>query len=352
VSDIAKGILGGGWSLIAGWILPTAINVLLLRLFVVPSLRGVTLIEGLTHNGTAESSVIILGVSVVFGLTLSALQTPLYRVLEGYLLWPGPLAKQSRRHQIQKKLDLEGRVDAIRIKGRQAQGRALSLEDKKRLEDLVANRRIARFERKDRDRTAVQQALLRERLRRFPVDNDQVAPTRLGNAIRRLEEYGYQRYRLDSQALWYELTASAPKQLSRQVDLARAGVDFFVCLLYGNILVSAIALAALGAYSAKTYMLLPTAISLIVVVPVWYKLAEVATDDWALAVRALVDIGRKSLAEALGLCLPRQLSREREMWSRYSRFVRRPYSDSQVSGLDGFRMPSDGDGKRPGSAGC
>ena len=71
------------------------------------------------------------------------------------------------------------------------------------------------------------------------------APTRLGNAIRRLEEYGHNRYRLDSQALWYELTAAAPKQLSQQVDTARAGVDFFVCLLYGQLLAAATALASL-----------------------------------------------------------------------------------------------------------
>lgn len=50
--------------------------------------------------------------------------------------------------------------------------------------------------------------------------------------IRRLEEYGYALYRLDSQVLWNELTATAPEQARRQVT--RTSVDFFIALLYGH----------------------------------------------------------------------------------------------------------------------
>ncbi len=53
-------------------------------------------------------------------------------------------------------------------------------------------------------------ALLNEQLHRYPLDDRQVIPTRLGNAIRQFEEYGYDRYRLDSQVLWHELNAAVP----------------------------------------------------------------------------------------------------------------------------------------------
>ncbi|MFG2490359.1 hypothetical protein ACGFSD_04685 [Streptomyces caniferus] len=58
---------------------------------------------------------------------------------------------------------------------------------------------------------------MHERLARYPVADDQIAPTRLGNAIRRFEEYGYDRYRLDTQVLWNELTGCVPDQVRRQV---------------------------------------------------------------------------------------------------------------------------------------
>ena len=155
--------------------------------------------------------------------------------------------------------------------------------------------------------------------------------------IRRLEEYGFDRYRMDSQSLWYELTAVVPKQVRLQIDAARAGVDFFVCLLYGNLCVVVIALVSLGAPKANYAMLLVTVAVLLVLMPGWYRLALSTTDDWALAVRALVNLGRKPVAEGVGLCLPKELEREREMWRRYSRLVRQSYSPSRAAELDEFR---------------
>lgn len=222
---------------------------------------------------------------------------------------------------------MANRLDLIRLRTLEEQGRLERPADKARLAELVANLKVQRFAPRDLARTTVQRGMLRERLRRYPVDDAQVAPTRLGNAIRQLEEYGYQHYRLDSQALWYELTATAPKQLGQQVDVARAGVDFFVCLLFGNLLVAGIALAAVSASDARAGTLLITAGVLIVASGLWYRLAVITTDDWALAVRALVDVGRKPLAAALGFQLPKAIDQEREMWQQYCRFVRRPYED-------------------------
>jgi hypothetical protein len=336
VSDIAKGILSGGWLLVAGWILPTAINVLVFGFFVLPSLHAIAIFGSISNAGVTERSLAILGVAVVAGLVLNALQAPLYRILEGYL-WPAGAARKMRNRQLRAKHILEGRLEGIRLRALEAKSRLEKPEDKQRLAKLSADPRLNKFAERDQARTAVQRSLLRERLRRYPVDDDQVAPTRLGNAIRRLEEYGYNRYRLDSQALWYELIAVSSKQLSQQVDTARAGVDFFVCLLYGQLLVAAAALAGLAALGPHDTTLLVTAGTLIVLTPLSYRLAWVTTDDWAYTVRALVDLGRKPLAESLGLCLPVELKAERIMWRRYSRMVSQPYDKTHVTDLDEFR---------------
>lgn len=345
MSDIAKGILSGGWSLVAGWIVPTAINVFVFAFFVLPSLNGFSVAGELARADTAERSLVALAASVVIGLTLSTLQSPLYRVLEGYFLWPPRLARKSRKRCLDAKQLLADRLKLIRLSTLRTLGHLAEPVDKTQLAELEADAKVTRFAQRDLARTTVQRALLRERLRRFPVDDAQVAPTRLGNAIRRLEEYAYQRYRLDSQALWYELTAAAPKRLSNQVDAARAGVDFFVCLLYGNLLVAVVALASLGARHARGQVLLVAAAVLIVASMLWYRLAVATTDDWALAVRALVNVGRKPLAEALGLQLPDALSREREMWTRYSRFVRQPYDPDRPTKLDEFPTKAEAAGQ-------
>ncbi len=336
MSDIAKSILGGGWSLVAGWILPTAVNVFLFGIFVLPSLRGISLADELSKTSIGQRSLVALAVSVVIGLILSALQVPLYRMLEGYLFWPQWLASKSRARQVRSKELLSGRREWIRLRALEAKG-SLTQEDQQKLTALAADRDVQRSAKRDKSRTKVQRALLAERLRRYPVDDGQIAPTRLGNAIRRHEEYGYQRYRLDSQALWYELSAAAPKQLTQQVDAARAGVDFFVCLLYGNMVVALIAFVSLSNNHANYLTLLVTSVILIAATTLWYQLAVVTTDDWALAVRSLVDVGRKPLAEALSLNLPKELSQEREMWSRYSKSVRQPYDDRRPPNLDEFR---------------
>jgi hypothetical protein len=70
----------------------------------------------------------------------------------------------------------------------------------------------------------------------------------------------------------------------------------------------------------------------------WYRIAVVATDDWAGAVRALVNLGRQPLASSLGLELPLTLARERTMWSATVSLVQ-GQSAPDTSALDEFRGP-------------
>jgi hypothetical protein len=336
MNDIAKGILAGGWSLVAGWILPTAINALVFAFFVLPSLYAIPMAHHLGKASVQDKTLAVLAVAVVGGLVLSALQTPLYRVLEGYLLWPAPIARRRRKHYVNSKRILQKRLDVIYYRMLENP----TPEDKARLAELQAEPDVSKFAKRDRNLTTVQNALLGERAR-YPVDDNQVAPTRLGNAIRRFETYGSDRYRLDSQVLWYELTTATPKELRRQIDTARASVDFFVCLLYGQLLVAVTALASLGADRSHYLVLLVTAAVLAGLTLIWYRLAWINTDDWALTVRALVNLGRKPLARSLGLRLPRNLNREREMWLLYCQMVMEPYDETYADALDEFRIEED-----------
>ncbi|WP_393063037.1 hypothetical protein [Streptomyces sp. LN549] len=293
----------------------------------------------MTHQIFAASpgakTLLLLTASVLMGLILNALQIPLYRVLEGYLFWPARLyARRSRHHRGRRRM-LADEVTRTRSARRAAAERAQPADTA--LRPLTSGGAASGVSDPRYDvATATQQALLGERLARYPVQDDQVTPTRLGNAIRRLEEYGYDRYRLDSQVLWNELTATAPEQARRQVDIARTSVDFFIALLYGHTALVAMALGATSVEGADPQILLGTAGVLGILCPLWYRAAVAATDEWAASVRALINLGRHPLAQAMGLNLPQDIEEEREMWRMVSRMSRTRFQDGAAA-LNRFR---------------
>jgi hypothetical protein len=340
VGDIAKSVLGGAWTLLVGWILPTALNLSVFLLTVGPSLRHTELATRIWPSSGTSASLLLLAAAILLGLVLNALQVPLYRFLEGYTLWPArAYAHGCERHR-RAKHELRDRLALLRLERDEMDGtHPLPPQRTEQLQALRADARLARHAARDRRRGSVQRALLRERLGRYPIDDAQLAPTRLGNAIRRLEEYGYDRFRLDTQVLWNELTGTASDQVRRQVDLARTNVDFFIALLYGHAAVVLSALAALCTAQADPAVLITTAAVLGLLVPVWYRAAVAATDEWSMAVRALVNLGRKPLADALGLVLPGEHDDERDMWAMVSKLSRLPYHD-RATALDRYRVPS------------
>ncbi|MDG4865773.1 hypothetical protein P8605_47250 [Streptomyces sp. T-3] len=312
MGDIAKGVLGGGWALLVGWILPTAINLAVFFFAVAPSLRGsIDLVDRAWPASKSDTTLLLLVGAVLVGLVLNALQQPLYRFLEGYVLWPPRAYERGCRIQRKRKQRIAERVGSPPA--------TLS---------------------------PIQLGVLHERLSRYPHSDDQVGPTRLANAIRRFEEYGHDRYRLDTQVLWNELTATVPDHARQQTDTARTNVDFFVALLYGHAAVAGTALAALPGDGGRGPLLWATALTLLALIPVWYRSAVSATDEWAAAVRALVNLGRKPLADALGLVLPQDLAKEREMWQLVTRMSRRPYHPAADTLLAPYRA-APGDGQIP-----
>ncbi|MFI7317119.1 hypothetical protein [Streptomyces venezuelae] len=304
MGDIAKGVLGGAWSLLVGWVLPTALNLAVFLLTAAPNLRDLELVRRLWPSGEGDTALLLLVAALLLGLTLNSLQVPLYRILEGYLFWPSRAYDHGCARHRDKKQRLIDRLHSLR-QGRQS--------------------------------TAAQRSLVEERLSRYPIEAGQIAPTRLGNAIRRFEEYGHNRYRLDTQTLWNELTGTAPAEIRRQVEAAQTSVDFFVALFYGHVAVM-FSTAAAAAYSGEDLALLVTTTTgLFLLLPVWYRCAVASTDEWAAAVRALVNTGRKPLAESLGLALPQDLTKEREMWTLVTRMSRRPYRDVAATAFAPYR---------------
>lgn len=338
MTAIVTSLLGGGWELVAGWILPTALNSLFFAVLVLPALRATHAFHSALTASAPVQAVALLVTAVVGGLVLSAFQTPLYRILEGYS-WPARLRKRGTDRHEKARCLLEKRIKLARL-SRRSEHDKLSDADEAELSTLRADPFLQGVPELSGDTSELDISLLAERLRRYPIGKEQILPTRFGNAIRRFEEYGYDRYRLDIITMWYALVGVVPDQVRKQVDASRASVDFFVCLIYGHVVVIISAVVALIADPGRFGGPVAAIVAATGLTVLWYLLAVRAIDEWAAAVSGLVDVGRKPLAESLDLDMPDTLEAERRMWELVSRQSRRAHSSHDTQ-LDAFRSPAE-----------
>ncbi|WP_457971599.1 hypothetical protein [Arthrobacter sp. D1-17] len=298
MSEIAKGVLGGAWTLLVGWIFPAFLVLESALILWLPAVAAEEPFSRFARQGLDQQQLVVLLVSVAVGFLLAALQTPLYKILEGYWLWPKPLKDSGTARQ--------KRIRAKLIEEAQESG-----------PDNEPNHWVEM---------------------RFSSIDNQLAPTAFGNAMRRFETYAVDRYYLDSQTLWHHLAASAPEYIVKAEASARTNVDFAVALTWLSSLLAAVA--------GATWIMQPNDSGLIVsfflaAVAAYgaYRLAILGTDEWAATVRAQVDLGRVKLAESMGYKLPKSLHNERALWSHLNYFVKEPFDRSNVEDvLNKFRI--------------
>ena len=153
MSDILKGLTGGGWVFLYAWIFPSAIALGALWFIVFPAVPGLPIISDIAVLDAVQGGILAAFSAVAIGLILSAISTPLYRLLEGYS-WPKACRKWGVERQRKRKQCLEAKEAGV----------------------------------------GWEEGLRIEKLRRFPVDDCEIAPTRLGNALRAFETYGKNRF--------------------------------------------------------------------------------------------------------------------------------------------------------------
>jgi hypothetical protein len=308
LGDILKS-LGGGWSFLMSWILPAALFWSVFALFVFPSLDGWPIFREIAGTSFANQSLVLAGAAIFTGLLLNGISSVLYRVLEGYYLGRGRIWQRLKERQVGKRDKLRGQLQEAS---------------------------------QTRPRDRVGEGLLRERLRRYPADREQFGPTSFANALRAIETYGWDRYRLDSQTLWSELTAVAPESLRTEEEAARTPINLSVSLLYLSFVTAGISGIAFGT-TDQSFSLLLVGFAALALVPAWYQLAVLNTRYLNSVVQAIVNLGRQQLAMKFGLTLPRKLEDERDMWERLFWFVYEPFRAEYIADLNSYRAESDVD---------
>ncbi len=171
------------------------------------------------HLDGQEKILLVVSVLLVVILTASTFEmitAPVVRLYEGY--WKeGKLKrlaiayyqeKKNKHARITRRKELNTEYEAL-IAEREASvdekrkasidKRILQIDDQKRLEEKSA---------KDACYYT------------YPLDDDLLKPTRLGNILAAAEEYSYQVYRLDAVIWWPRLSALLPEAFRTQVDVA------------------------------------------------------------------------------------------------------------------------------------
>jgi hypothetical protein len=275
----------GAASLLVYWVIPVTIYLscsVAIVLLLAPQAWPVVLFENLEWQDRLLTVAVI---GLVIGSGLAAFQTLLYRSLSGYYL---PARLRVRLIARQRRLRLRIREALLRTAG-------------------------------------IERPILLEHFKRFPVDEATVAPTRLANAIRAMERYGWEQFQLDSSSFYEELSAVCPEGIRNRPNSTKASVDMFVALTSFSIILSVAVTGIAVASNQSSLAILPiTCLSLALL---FYRLAVLQCDKWRSAMQAMINLGRKPLAEALGYTLPPEPKAEREFWRTVSIFLKYPYHE-------------------------
>jgi uncharacterized repeat protein (TIGR01451 family) len=208
-------------------------------------------------------------------------------------------------------------------------GRAFVWYRKRHYERVArARRRIERLRREARiagvrldvpDVVAAQPKLARIMNAAYPVRQDLVLPTRLGNTIRAFETYPIRQYAIDAVNLWPRLQAVVDSNLAQSLDSVKTSFDFMIhCSFLSAIL--AVVTAASGLYwkTSSNAALAPWLLWVIGFGAASYAfyLASIRRAlEWGSQVITAFDLYRLPLLAKLGYDQkPADLAAERRLW--------------------------------------
>lgn len=312
MSDLLKSLTGGISRFVFAWILPSALTLGLIRIFLVKFMAGtgpVTVVANEAGSGTGAFVAIFALATLIMAVIAAYTALPLYRLLEGYHL-PKGIATTLRNRHIREWRRLKLLEEFYDTTGRPVKGYSPD-------------------------------AMLA-----YPPTIADIMPTQLGNALRSLERFGVSRYGLDSQLLWYELQGVSSPQVRLDTEEGRGPVDFFVSSIAHLAL-----LATLGTYVGVRYSDQPQNYGILIalvslaLIPLAYRNAVKNMKDWANSVKALVNLNRQALATALGMSMPATLEEERHMWESYIGAIE--WGDQRfIEYYDDYRRPLPRQGSR------
>lgn len=270
-----------------------------------------------------EKGLIVLLIATMMGFTLTSLNTYIYKLFEGYVLFQylTPL----RHLEMRRARRIRNQRDALNMQIRRIEktqtGWSLagmperSEKKMKRIDD-----RIDRL-------TNQRDALAAEYELRYPPKDELIMPTRLGNILRAAEAYPQSRYYVDSVALFPRMVVAIDKDYMGHMDTANDQCSF----LLNSSLLSAV--FAVFAFLASLYLYffpsvdhpglvyLLTGFVTLAIAWFFYNASLMNVSKYGNLIRSAYDLFRFNLLKKLRLPLPTDNRSEKETWKKVSDLV-------------------------------
>jgi hypothetical protein len=256
--------------------------------------------DGLPTLSQATVIVIVLLAIAASGIVVQLLSASVLRLLEGY--WPPWFSRLRRR--------LSGRLRRrAKAEDRAYQELAAQIYG----DGTATDEQLAAF------------ARLERRQRRRPSDPDRFMPTKVGNILRAAEMRPFDKYGLDSVALWPHLWLLLPDTSRRELASARAGLDRAVAGAVWGLL--------FWAFAPWTALAVPVGAAVATAaVIVWVPSRAQAFGD---LVDAAFDLHRTTLYTQLRWPLPSNPKEERELGQQLTAYVWRGSDEATPTFCDG-----------------
>lgn len=162
--------------------------------------------------------------------------------------------------------------------------------------------------------TSTRSVLSHELNGRYPFAKERLLPTRLGNALRNVEEYSSQRYRISGVVLWPRLLAKIDAPYAAFIDNAKTSFDFALNMSLLAAISSLLA-AWLGLRFDTAWI--PKATAFAMLSWLFYEASIARAAAWGDSVKSAVDLYRLPLLNALGYDFtPKSVEEERDLWRR------------------------------------
>jgi hypothetical protein len=153
----------------------------------------------------------------------------------------------------------------------------------------------------------------------FPPDEEDLLPTRLGNAIRAFELHSWKRYGLDSIGAWPRVELLLTDQERELLEGAQTDVAFFVNSSLVAVVMGILFFADWIAFRSHSLEHLWWLVPLVVGYLLYRGAVEAAT-RWGDEVRSCMDMHRLVMYERLGLGTPATDAEERKLAEEVSQF--------------------------------
>lgn len=299
-------------------------------------LAGMLVFDPILHIGSifkdAQSTVSLVGLgtivsvlTIIVGFTLTALNTFILKMFEGYVI-PFPmrflysLRKRSHQHRAHQLMD-----------------RCQRLENEIReLEKRLANRPDLREEieqlKDEHYRIAGDYDLM------YPQDLGDILPTRFGNTLKAAENYSGERYGFDGVHFWPRLVYVIPAEYRVSIDAVRNELSFLVNMSMLSAVFALLCIPAIfySMWEINTVQLGPSAY-LQFLKQVWpyfvamtvglissvffYNASLFSVGSFGLVIRSSYDLFRLDLLKKLGLERPKDSTEEHSIWYKLNELI-------------------------------